>query len=126
MGFQNRGSVLATSGALLERSPVLHESPSLIAETTELAEARRTTCHVSRIRSRARGTPTRLKPFRLSIVTRHFAKPKAGRTCVATCACELSDTPAATSHQANGADNVVQVFAEVGIWPKPNVQRGSL
>jgi hypothetical protein len=34
--------------------------------------------------------------------------------------------PAATSHQANGADNVVQVFAEVGIWPKPNVHRGSL
>jgi len=32
---------------------------------------------------------------------------------------------AATSHQPKGADNVVQVFAEVGIWLKPNVRRGS-
>lgn len=32
---------------------------------------------------------------------------------------------AVTSHQANGTANVVPVFAEVGIWPKPNVHRGS-
>jgi hypothetical protein len=32
---------------------------------------------------------------------------------------------AGTSHQANGADNVVSVVAEVGIWPKPNVNRAS-
>src|SRR4029450_12746769 len=33
---------------------------------------------------------------------------------------------AVTSHQAAGADSIVQVFAEVGIWPKPNVHRASL
>jgi hypothetical protein len=32
---------------------------------------------------------------------------------------------AGTSHQASGADNVVSVFAEVGIWPKPIVHRES-
>jgi hypothetical protein len=32
---------------------------------------------------------------------------------------------AGTTHQANGTDNVVSVFAEVGIWRKPNVHRGS-
>jgi hypothetical protein len=33
---------------------------------------------------------------------------------------------AATSHQPSGADSGLRVFAEIGIWPKPNVHRASL
>ena len=33
---------------------------------------------------------------------------------------------AVTSHQPNGADSIIQVFAEVGIWSKPNLRRASL
>lgn len=36
-----------------------------------------------------------------------------------------ANCPTRSAGTSNGTDNVVSVFAEVGIWPKPNVHRGS-